>query len=564
MRHPLFRYFLPDVFIHCTEVGNVKRAKRFFINGILLGCTTVFLRGATLVFNVYITNIIGAEGIGLFGLIMSVYMLATTVASSGAYLATMRLVTEEGAMHCDGGVAKAMRVCMCYTAFFGVSAALLLFFFARPIGQYWLCDGRTVRCLYLLSASLPFVAMSSAMSGYFVAVRRVIKSASAQIFEMFIKMTVTFFALSVFAEKGVEYACMAVIGGGSIAEICSFVYLYCLYQSEKKKLTNQREKEKRYTKRLLGVALPIAISSYLRSGLLTLEHLLVPVGLKKFGASASASLAQYGVVHGMVMPLLLFPAAALGAFSGLLVPELTEFQKVGNETGIRRIATRALKTTFLFSIGAAGIFFVFAEELGQAVYHSGDAGLFIRFLAPLVVVMYSDGVVDSMLKGLNRQVSSMGFNIIDSAVSVVLIYTMLPRFGVNGYVMVIFITELLNAYLSLRCLMKTTDFRLSLFRDVLRPACLILGAAFSVRWGMAQFMISSLQNGWLLTACLLLTAALYVGVLMLIGKMEAFKRPAGRCASLFPKWMKPVAPPLPCGRNSGTRPQYERGSNCHS
>lgn len=518
MRHPLFRYFLPDVFIHCTEVGNVKRAKRFFVNGLLLGCTTVFLRGATLMFNVYITNIIGAEGIGLFGLIMSVYTLATTVASSGAYLATMRIVTEEGTMHCDGGVKKSMGICMCYTAFFGMSAALLLFFFARPIGLYWLCDNRTIRCLYLLSVSLPFVAMSSALSGYFVAVRRVIKSASAQIFEMLIKMTVTFFALSVFAGKGVEYACIAVIGGGSIAEICSFFYMYCLYRMEKKKRTNEREKEKRYIKRLLCVALPIAVSSYLRSGLVTLEHILIPVGLKKFGASASASLAQYGVVHGMVMPLLLFPAAVLGAFSGLLVPELTEFQKVGNEKGIKRIASRALRTTFLFSVGVAGIFFVFAEELGQVVYHSGDAGLFIRFLAPLVVVMYSDGVVDAMLKGLNRQVDSMGFNIIDSAVSVVLIYTMLPRFGVNGYVAVIFITELLNAYLSLRCLMRTTDFNLSLFKDVLRPAALILCAGYGVRWSVEHFLNQSMANSWVLTVCLLLAGVIYMGMLMLIAK----------------------------------------------
>ncbi|MBQ4518572.1 MAG: polysaccharide biosynthesis C-terminal domain-containing protein [Clostridia bacterium] len=535
----------------------MKRARKFFINGILLGCTTVFLRGASLAFNVYITHVIGAEGVGLFGLIMSVYTLATTVASSGAYLATVRLVTEEGAMYCDGGVRKAMRVCLSYTAFFGVSAALLLLFFARPIGLYWLCDSRTVRCLYLLSVSLPFVAMSSAMSGYFVAVRRVIKSASAQIFEMLIKMTVTFLGLSVFAGRGIEYACMAVIGGGSIAEICSFLYLYCLYQSEKKKRNNGREKEKRYTKRLLGVALPIAVSSYLRSGLVTLEHLLVPVGLKKFGASASASLAQYGVVHGMVMPLLLFPAAVLGAFSGLLVPELTEFQKVGNKTGIRRIATRALTTTFLFSIGAAGIFFVFADELGQAVYHSGDAGLFIRFLAPLVVVMYADGVVDAMLKGLNRQVDSMGFNIIDSAVSVALIYTLLPRAGVDGYVVVIFITELLNAYLSLRCLMKTTDFGLSLCKDVFRPAFLILSSAYGVRWSMEHFLTQSLANGWVLTLCLLLTGAVYAGMLFLAAKTEQATHPAGRCAIPFLKWKKPAVPPLRYGRNSETRPRCE-------
>jgi len=40
----------------------MKRTKRFFLNGVILGCTTVFLRGVGVSFNVYITNKIGAEG----------------------------------------------------------------------------------------------------------------------------------------------------------------------------------------------------------------------------------------------------------------------------------------------------------------------------------------------------------------------------------------------------------------------------------------------------------------------------------------------------------------------
>ncbi len=498
----------------------MKRAKRFFVNGIILGCTTIFLRGAGLIFNVYITNTIGAEGIGLFGLIMSVYMLATTVASSGASLAATRLVTEELSLHCHRGMQKVMMVCMGYTLIFGVLSAAFLFLFAPQIGRYWLSDVRTVRPLYLLSVSLPFVAMSAAMNGYFVAIRRIVKSASAQVFELFVKMIVTVFALRVFAGGGIEYACIAIVGGGSVAEICSFLYLFVLYKLENRKQINGKEGERRYFLRLVRFVVPVAISSYLRSGLLTLEHLLIPAGLKKYGASASASLAQYGIVHGMVMPLLLFPSAALGAFSGLLIPELTEYQKTGNLSGISHIATRAMRTTVLFSIGIAGIFFVFSYELGEAVYHSGDAGLFIRFLAPLVVVMYTDGVVDAMLKGLNRQVNSMRYNIIDSAVSVLLIYTCLPRFGVNGYLAVIFITELLNAFLSMNCLMRTTDFKLSFMYDVVLPGGAILLSGYGVRRLCALLFLEISSNRWKVAGCVLLTILFYLICLAIIRNLS--------------------------------------------
>lgn len=498
----------------------MKRAKRFFMNGIILGCTTVFLRGVGLGFNVYITKAIGAEGVGLFGLIMSVYMLATTVASSGASLAATRLVTEETVSGCGRGMKKAMAACMGYTMFFGTLAGLLLFLCAPQIGCSWLCDERTVRPLYLLSFSLPFIALSSALNGYFAAVRRVAKSASAQVFEMLIKIAVTVPGLKLAAGRGIEYACIAIVGGGSLAEICSFFYLFFLYKLESRDCINPKEGERRYLRRLLSIALPIAVSSYLRSGLVTLEHLLVPRGLKQFGASAAASLAQYGVVHGMVMPFLLFPASVPGAFSGLLVPELTELQKRGNQSGIRKMAVRALRTTLIFSIGASGIFFTFAHELGQTVYQSGDAGLFIRFFAPLVAVMYTDGVVDAMLKGLNKQVNSMRYNIIDSAVSVVMIYTLLPKFGINGYIAVIFVTEILNAFLSLNCLLHTTDFRLSLRRQVLLPCAAILAAGYSVRL-CRDFVFQSVVSRGTTILSILAATVLYLTILYTFG---AFKK----------------------------------------
>lgn len=512
------------------------RTKRFLMNGLILACTTVFLRAVGVSFNVYITNRIGAEGIGLFGLIMSVYMFATTVASSGASLAATRLVTEELALGCDRGIRRSMRICLSYTLFFGLTAACLLFFFAKPLGLYWMDDARTVKSLRVLAVSMPCIAMSSAMSGYFTAVRRIAKSAAAQILELGVKIGVTVFALSLFIDRGIEYACVAVVGGGSVAEVASCLFSYFLYRRDLQHYRGKRECERRYLGRMLGIALPVAVSAYLRSGLVTVEHLMVPRGLKKFGASASASLAQYGVVHGMVMPVLMFPSAVISAFAGLLVPELAEFQTQNKTRGIHRVVSRAMRLTLLFGIGTAGIFFAFAEELGMAIYKSGDAGLFIRFLAPLVAVMYTDGVTDAMLKGLNQQVYSMGYNIIDSVVSVGLIYMLLPRFGVNGYVAVIFITELLNAFLSINRLIRVTDFKISVFGDVVLPLGVILCVVYGARVISVIAFGCVPQNALPLAGIICFSAMVYQGV------MALFKRLSGKPASLYGEWHSPVVP----------------------
>ena len=75
---------------------------------------------------------------------------------------------------------------------------------------------------------------------------------------------------------------------------------------------------------MLGIALPVALSSYLRSGLMTLKNLLVPIQLQKYGMSAKEAVSAFGIVHGIVLPVILFPSSFLFSFTGLVIPELAE------------------------------------------------------------------------------------------------------------------------------------------------------------------------------------------------------------------------------------------------
>ena len=99
--------------------------------------------------------------------------------------------------------------------------------------------------------------------------------------------------------------------------------------------------ELRLTSRMLHIALPLAFSAYARSALSTLEHLLVPRGLKSAGFSADRALSGYGTIQGMVMPIISFPACFLMALGELMIPELTEAQMRGRAR--RDIAQRSLK-----------------------------------------------------------------------------------------------------------------------------------------------------------------------------------------------------------------------------
>ena len=64
------------------------------MNGLILTITSIIMRTVSMAFNIYVSNKIGAEAIGLFGLVMSVYLFFITIATSGLSLACTYLVSE--------------------------------------------------------------------------------------------------------------------------------------------------------------------------------------------------------------------------------------------------------------------------------------------------------------------------------------------------------------------------------------------------------------------------------------------------------------------------------------
>ena len=461
--------------------------KRFFINALILSLTSLAMQTAGVSFNAYISNKIGASGTGLYSLIMSVYVFSVTVANSGISLAATRLISEELATKNTSLSVKASILAIFHGLFFGSLASFILFFGSNFIGNSLLGDERTILALKILSISLPFVGMSAAISGYFTAVRRVGKSAFCQVFEQFLRICAVILFLKYFSDGDIKKSCCVIVLGGSLAEISSFLMIFTLYHFDKIKYKLKSKKGDRpVLKRLLYISLPLAFSAYIRSALRCVEHILIPKGLKKCGASSEGSLALYGVVHGMVMPVLLFPSSFLSAFGSLLIPEITEYQKLGKNSQIKRIMKKVYSVTFIFSVGFCGVFWAFSKEIGMAIYKSPDAAIYIKLLAPLTIAMYIDSVTDSILKGIGEQVYSMRVNILDAALGVILTIVLIPKYGIGGYIAVIFITELINAFLSLFKLIYVTDFKINLTEWLIRPALSILSAVLPISF-LAEF-----------------------------------------------------------------------------
>jgi stage V sporulation protein B len=458
-----------------VQVPEVFVRKHLIYHTVLLTGVSLYMRTVSLFFQVYVVNKIGAAGIGLFTLILSVQALAVTLATSGVRYTVTRLVSEELGLNRPGGVGAVMKRCFLYAALFSILAMLLLYFGAHRIGCVWVGDERTVLSLKILAVGLPFLSFCSVMAGYFTAVQRLTKYAAVQVFEQLCMIGAIMFLVPLIPEGRLDLSCAALTLGAALADVASFLFSLILYLLDRRRYTGALIK-KGVTARILRMASPLALSAYARVSLSTLQHLLVPSGLRKSGISADSALSSYGIIQGMVFPMLFFPSAFFLSVSELMIPELTQAQVSGNKAKMEWIVNRILKICITFSIAAAGLLFMFGDELCAALYSTDEAGAYIKLLAPLVIIMYMDTVTDGMLKGLGQQLYSMGINIIDAFISVILVYLLLPVWAIKAYIFIIFLTESFNFSLSIVRLSNVVPISLHL-GDFVQPMVFVLTSA---------------------------------------------------------------------------------------
>ena len=451
----------------CSVCNITERKLRFFRDGAVLTATGLFMRAVGVAYSAFLSSRLGADGLGLWTLITSVCSFALTLASSGLGLAATRLSASAGTPE---RVRRALRGCFAAALVSGGISAAGLFFGAGFISERVLGDMRCALPLRLAGLGMPFAAMSGVLHGYFSAVRRSPVSAGVQIFEQLSGIGATVLLLGT-SGRDIGSACASLVAGSVISDAASFLAAFVVYLALRRRdiasLCAQGDRKsagnpKNPAREILSIVLPVSAAACLRSALSSVEHILIPRGLKKNPLTAATALASYGVLCGMALPVVMLPAAFLYSFTGLLVPEYALAEARKDERGISRISSRAISLAVFYSVGAAGFLWLFAGELGSFLYNSTDAGIFIRVLAPLVPVMYLDHTVDAMLKGLGEQFFCMKVNILDAGMSVVMVALLCGRIGIWGFVVTIWATEVVNASLSVWKLVRRASPRVSL------------------------------------------------------------------------------------------------------
>ena len=441
-----------------------------FYSAILLTGVNLLLRLVGTSFQVYISARIGAAGVGLLQLVLSVGGLTMVAGMAGVRTATMYLTAEELGKKRPGNVRSVLRGSGIYSLVCSGVVALGIYTAAPYLADNWIGDIRTANAIRLIAVFLPITCLCGVMTGYFTAANRIGMLAAVEVAEQLCSMVVTLGALTFWAGHDPGRSCTAVVLGSCVGACLTFLCLLVLRLREKVTPSGSVP----VARRLIDSAVPLALADDLKAGISTTENLMVPKRLALYPGAANP-LALFGVISGMVFPILMFPAAILFGLAELLIPELARCNAAGSKQRIHYLVRRSLRVAMLYGSIFCGLMFLLSEDLCVTLYSNRDAGRYLKWFSLLLPMLYCDAITDAMVKGLGQQKASVRYNILTSLLDVIFLYLLLPKYGIAGYFASFLVTHLINFALSIRRLMKITGQTLPLLTPTLCMASIVAG-----------------------------------------------------------------------------------------
>lgn len=495
-------------------MGKIKKmltGQSFIKGAAILVIAGMITRVLGFVYRIYLSNFVGAEGMGLISLTGPVYSLIILTLTSGVSIAVSRLVAQEKARGNTCNLGHITKMAALVVGFGGLIAALCLWGAGHFIANVLLKDSRTYLSLLALVPCIPIVACQSAVKGYFYGTQKVTPNAVANIIEQIVRIGFVLLLLQFSMGMGLEYTCALVTVGSAVGEMFNLGVVFVAYLLDRRKTVRQGVlmRKRDVGRQIAGIAIPVSATRFLTSIMGTIESILIPRRLLAGGLDYTASLEALGRLSGMVSPLIFFPTFITSALSTTLVPAISEAVALKNYPLANRRISRSLQLSFTMGFVCMAVFFSFPHEIGSLLYAKENIGGMLYVMSFTCIFVYVQQTLIGILNGFNKQKEALVSSICGDAIRIGFVWFAVPTYGISGYVAGMITSSVVVCLLNLRMIMKTTGMSLPLRKWIIKP-----GLVFGV---MALLAEPIRRVALLVPADARLQTVLMVGMQVLVG-----------------------------------------------
>lgn len=429
---------------------------------VILTLTGLVSRFIGFFYRIFLSNVFGAEGMGLYQLISPVLALSFSLTVSGLQTAISKYVASETSTRDYKNSFRTLWVGFLLAMALSAVCALGIYVYAEPIAENLLLEARTAPLLRIIALSIPMASVHSCINGYFYGIRKTGIPAFSQLTEQVCRVGSVYLIYFICQKHGltptISFAVVGLVIGESASMIVSVVAIIArAHQVFPASLFSRRTTTqpfssvitvyRRITGQLLQLAVPLSANRLVLNLLQSVEAIYIPNRLMAYGLSNADALSVYGVLTGMSLPLILFPSAITNSISVLLLPVVSEADANGNQTAVKRAILTSIRSCLLLGFLCTAMFLLFGRMAGRLLYSSELAGSFILTLSFLCPFMYIASMLNSILNGLGKTIQTFLFSVVSLLLRLLFVFFAIPRFGIQGYLWGMLASQMLQTLL---------------------------------------------------------------------------------------------------------------------
>lgn len=487
-------------------------SKSFVGSAIILIIAGFIARLIGFVYRIYLSNLIGAEGMGLYQLVVPVYTAIVLTVTSGISIAVSKMVAEQKARSNDTNPGRITACALLLVTAAGTLVSLIIFFNTGLISTKLLGDSRTYMALILIAPCIPAVVAASALKGYFYGMQQVMPTALSQVAEQAVKIAFIL-VIGAISGKGAEYACAIATLSAALGEIANLIVLAIVY-AVKRKARNFRKGqkhlsilEKRYLKKagkimrkreilssILKISVPVSVNRLTISVLSAAEFIMIPAMLVSGGLDYKSSMEVYGRLAGMALPLIMFPSIVTSSLATTLVPAISESISLKNHKAVNYRISKSIQTTVILGMIFTAILISYPDEIGSLVYRRERIGDLLYMLSFSCVFIYLHQTLTGVMNGLGKQSALLRDTVIGSILRIAFLYFLVPVYGIRSYVTGLTISYILTSILNLIEINKITGLLIDLREWLIKPGLIAASMVFLGKYIFYFFKIFNLDE----------------------------------------------------------------------
>lgn len=376
---------------------------------------------------IFLTRIIGDEGIGLYMIVLPTFNLFITLCTLSLSTAVSKLIAEKGQGR------KIILPLIPFSLIYNLILMIVLILLAPSIADRLLNNSMAYYPIMGISFTLPFICISNILKGYFYGKERMGPYVISNIVEQIVRLLLIIFIIPKLLVFGIDKAVLGVVLFNVVSEFSSIVCLL-LFMPKNKINARDFKYQDGVMKDVLNISLSATGSRLIGSISYFLEPVILTFVLTMVGYDNDFIVREYGIITGYVYPLLLIPSFFTMAISTSLLPVIANNYSRGNYSYTKKKLKQALVISVIIGVVFTGVVMIIPGPLLKIIYNTTLGEKYIMTVAPFFLLHYIQGPLTSYLQAVDKSKEAM-IGTLFGAIIKNLLLLVLPFFlGIWGFV----------------------------------------------------------------------------------------------------------------------------------